>query len=164
MGGLFAGLGFFVFGISILGLFLKRFRGSARRGVVIGVGLFVAGFVLEPGDPEARAAAAAERARVEAEEARVRAAEAAEERRRGFHCLSAWDGSHRAFREHVKAAMRNPGSFEHSETLITPVDEDGLHFLIMHYRAQNGFGGMNAGIARAEIDNADCGYRVLGYE
>ena len=68
-------------------------------------------------------------------------------RRKGFHCLSAWDGSHRGVKQYVENNMRDPDSFEHIETSITPVDQAGKHTLLMKYRARNGFGGMNVAIA-----------------
>ena len=80
----------------------------------------------------------------------------AEKRRKGFHCLSGWDGAHSVFERHVQSQMRDPDSFEHIETKITPVNEKGNHTLIMKYRARNGFGGMTVGEALATIKNSDC--------
>ena len=80
----------------------------------------------------------------------------AEDRRKGFHCLSAWDGSQRDVVAQVKAGLRDPNSFEHAETKITPVNEKGYHAVIMTYRARNGFGGMNAGRAIASVRQSDC--------
>lgn len=84
------------------------------------------------------------------------AAASAEERRKGFHCLSAWDGSSRQFVQAVKAQLRDPGSFEHEETRITPVNAEGQHAIIMTYRARNGFGGMNVSRAIGSISQASC--------
>ena len=83
----------------------------------------------------------------------------AEDRRKGFHCLSSWDGSHRGVVDSVKAQLRDPESFEHDETRITPA-KDGQHTLIMKYRARNGFGGMNVTTAMATVDNATCAATV----
>lgn len=104
-------------------------------------------------EEEARLAAEAEKERLEQERLE---AEKAEEKRKGFHCLSPWDGSHDDFKRLVKASMREPKSFEHIETRITPVDEDGNHQLRMTYRARNGFGGMNVSEAYALVDNETC--------
>ncbi|MCG8436034.1 MAG: hypothetical protein MJA83_18600 [Gammaproteobacteria bacterium] len=101
--------------------------------------------------PEERQAAEAKRA---AEEAK-RVAEKAENKRRGFHCLSAWDGSHHAVVGYVKDRLRDPGSFEHAETRISP-NKDGNHLLIMEYRARNGFGGMSVATVTATVSNATC--------
>lgn len=83
------------------------------------------------------------------------AALSAQNRTKGFHCLSAWNGSHLDFVGTVKRAMRDPNSFEHIKTVITPV-KDGKHTVVMDYRARNGFGGMNTGVAVGVVSNADC--------
>ena len=80
----------------------------------------------------------------------------AEERRKGFHCLSAWDGSQDGVVRAVKAQLREPDSFEHIETRIGPVDGDGEHAVLMSYRARNGFGGMNVGSASAKVSQIGC--------
>ncbi|MES0861574.1 cell envelope integrity protein TolA [Ruegeria sp. SCPT10] len=90
-------------------------------------------------------------------EAAAKQATEAEERRKGFHCLSSWDGSHRELKKAVKAALRNPDSFEHIQTLITPRTANGQHRVTMEYRAQNGFGGMNVEYQVAMISGDTCG-------
>lgn len=92
------------------------------------------------------------------------AAEAAEKKRKGFHCLSAWDGSHRGVKRYTEERMRDPDSFEHIETRITPVNAAGEHALVMQYRARNGFGGMNVNVASATIRNSDCRATILSIE
>ncbi|HEU0098718.1 MAG TPA: hypothetical protein VFQ67_08065 [Allosphingosinicella sp.] len=93
------------------------------------------------------------------EDPKVKAQKEAEEatrKQKGFHCLSSWDGSHKGVVESVKAGLRNPKSFEHVETKILPVNKKGEHELVMTYRAQNGFGGMNVSGVTARIKNSDC--------
>lgn len=107
--------------------------------------------------------AAQERAEREAEKARA-AQEEADRRRAGFHCLSSWDGSHSDFKRAAKSQMRNPGSFEHIETKITPVDGDGRHIVFMTYRAENGFGGMSIGTATASVKQSDCSFTILSLQ
>ncbi|WP_338608073.1 hypothetical protein V6617_16830 [Pelagibacterium nitratireducens] len=85
----------------------------------------------------------------------TRAAEQAEDERKGFHCLSSWDGSNRALVDTVKNSMREPGSFEHIETRITPVN-NGQHTIIMEYRGRNGFGGMSVETATGTLSNNGC--------
>ena len=80
----------------------------------------------------------------------------AEDRRKGFHCLSAWDGSNRSLIDQVKAGLRDPKSFEHVETRIGPVNDNGNHLITMKYRAQNGFGGMNVGTAIGSVSQSNC--------
>ena len=103
------------------------------------------------------AAAKAAKAKKVAAEAAV----AAEKKRKGFHCLSSWDGSHREVKTYVEKRMREPDSFEHIKTRMTPVDETGQHTLIMRYRAKNGFGGMTDGVTIATINNAGCSAAVV---
>tara|TARA_R110002072_G_scaffold38314_4_gene110891 strand:+ start:2964 stop:3470 length:507 start_codon:yes stop_codon:yes gene_type:complete len=86
--------------------------------------------------------------------------DAAVEREKGFHCLSAWDGSNRSTVDQVKAALRDPDSFEHIETSIYGNDA-GEHGLWMDYRAQNGFGGMNVERIYARVDHESCEARVI---
>jgi hypothetical protein len=84
-----------------------------------------------------------------------------EKRKAGFHCLSAWDGSHRELVNTLKDNLRDPDSFEHIETRITPVSDKGTHVLMMRYRARNGFGGMNVGALVATVNNSDCSFEVV---
>jgi hypothetical protein len=84
-----------------------------------------------------------------------------EEKRRGFHCLLSRTSWHFGVKNYVKNKMRNPDSFEHIKTVISPVNAKGAHALIMKYRAQNGFGGMSVGVALATINNADCSAKII---
>lgn len=102
-------------------------------------------------EAEAKKEAVAEQQR--ATEAR---AEEAENRKKGFHCLSGWDGSFAPLVEAVKARLRDPDSFEHVETVVTPADNAGIHTAAMKYRAKNGFGGLNVEHAAATYRNRDC--------
>ena len=120
------------------------------------------GTAIDPPTPEEaqalQAKRAAEKAERRAEQQALqakRAAEKAEKKRKGFHCLSGWDGSHRGLVSQVKNRLRDPDSFEHVETRITP-NKNGRHIVIMTYRARNGFGGMNIEKAYATVSNATC--------
>ncbi|ACE89845.1 hypothetical protein RHECIAT_CH0000858 [Rhizobium etli CIAT 652] len=113
--------------------------------------------------PEQRAQEAADRQAAKAKSDREAAstaaaenAEQADKRRKGFHCLSGWDGSNRALVDAVTKSLRDPSSFEHDETRITPVSPQGQHFLTMTFRAKNGFGGTNVGVATGIIRQSDC--------
>lgn len=86
----------------------------------------------------------------------VRDAEHAENKRLGHHCLSMWDGSARQVIAQVKPSLRDPSSFEHIDTGISPVDDNGKHRLTMTYRARNGFGGISTGLVTATVDNSTC--------
>ena len=129
--------------------------GFLTLAILIGVGWF--GWnTLSSKTPEERAAQTAEREAERAERKAQKEAKRAEDKRKGFHCLSSWDGSHRGLEKHVRNAARNPDSFEHIRTSITPVDQNGEHVLFMSYRAENGFGGMSIGEIRATVNNETC--------
>ena len=85
-----------------------------------------------------------------------KAQEEIEKKRKGFHCLSSWNGSHRSIVKYVEKGLRDPDSFEHIETNIWPVTPKGEHQLMMRYRAKNGFGGMTIGKVVATVKNSDC--------
>lgn len=87
-----------------------------------------------------------------------------EQRVKGFHCLSSWDGSHSAVKKYVEERMRDPDSFEHVETRISPVNDKGTHRLAMKYRATNGFGGLTVGSATAIVDNESCQATITSME
>ncbi len=113
---------------------------------------------------EQRAVAAKEKEAGRVREAAKKAVEEKEKRRKGFHCLSGWDGSHSAVKKYVEERMRDPDSFEHVETRITPMSEKGTHQLVMKYRAANGFGGLTMGNAAATIDNTSCQATITSME
>lgn len=158
-------------------------RSWIKTGCLWIAGLFVAvialGMIGRAIDPEGAKRRDAEleaqrKARDAEDEAKAKAVVAAEQRkaaeareaeeakrRTGFHCLSAWDGSHRELVDALKTTLREPDSFEHIETRITPVDDNGNHVLMMNYRARNGFGGMNIGRLAAKVKNSDCSFEVL---
>jgi len=88
-------------------------------------------------------------------------AKAAADRAAGFHCLSAWDGSHSALIRDLRAQLRDPDSFEHIETRIAPVNAEGAHALVMQYRAANRLGGINLGTLTASVDPDTCAAVIL---
>ena len=102
---------------------------------------------------EQRAAAAAEQKQKDDADAAEQAAKKEEDKRKGFNCLSGWDGSEPDVVNLVKARLRDPDSFEHIDTQITPKDAKGLHHVMMRYRSRNGFGGMTEGTALATVLN-----------
>lgn len=150
----------------------EKFRWTSGKGcLILIVGFFVIitaiGAISNAVDPEGAAQREAEREAAAQAEKEQKAADKqakidaeAAEKEKGFHCLSSWDGSNRSTETQVKAMMRNPDSFEHIETKIAPV-KDGKHVLLMQYRAQNGFGGMNVATAVANLDNATCDATVV---
>lgn len=109
-------------------------------------------------DPEEWRARIAAQADAAAEQKEI---ESAENRQKGFHCLSPWDGTHKQTIELLAKNLREPDSFEHIETRITPVDAQGYHLLTMTYRARNGFGGMNVETVSAQINSETCAAILL---
>jgi len=83
-------------------------------------------------------------------------AEREEDKRKGFHCLSSWDGSHRKLTTVLKKNLKDPSSYEHISTRVTPVNTDGLHDAVVTYRAKNGFGGFAIGTILATYSNKNC--------
>ena len=94
-------------------------------------------------------------------DAQATAVQKAEDTRKGFHCLSGWNGAHAGVEKYVKANLRDPDSYDHIETRITPVNERGEHALVMKYRAKNGFGGMNVESLVATIKNEGCKATIM---
>ncbi len=91
----------------------------------------------------------------------AKAAQKAEDTRKGFHCLDTFNGSHRGVEKYVKANLRDPDSYDHIETRISPVSNKGEHVLIMKYRAKNGFGGMNVESLVATVKNETCQATIM---
>lgn len=80
----------------------------------------------------------------------------AEDRRRGFHCLDAWDGNHNGMEALIRDELNDPGSMETIETGITPVDADGQHTVRLEFTAKNAFGGRVRHTAYGWVDQASC--------
>jgi hypothetical protein len=85
-----------------------------------------------------------------------------EQKRKGFHCLGGWSGSHRQFESEIKKQLRDPDSFEHIETRVTAISKENSHTIFMKYRAKNGFGGMNVETAIGTYRNDDCSVLSVG--
>ena len=72
-----------------------------------------------------------------------------------FKCLSSWDGSYSDLKRYTKKILKDPKSFDHRETRITPI-VDGYQNVFMKYGAKNSFGGMMVETIIAKIRNSDC--------
>jgi hypothetical protein len=88
----------------------------------------------------------------------------AEEKRKGFHCMSTYDGNHDGLERLIKARLKDPDSMDTIETRITPVDANGDHAVFLKYRARNSFGGMVVEQALGIVDNDTCEATLLGVE
>lgn len=109
--------------------------------------------------PEDRAVYEQERAERDKQreaERLVKAEEKAENKRKGFHCLSGWSGSQPHVVSKLKQALNDPGSFDHIETKVRPINENGQHEFVMKYRAKNAFGGLVISQAIGTYSNENC--------
>lgn len=90
-------------------------------------------------------------------------AEKKEQRRiRIERAFSGWDGSHKELTRMVKAALNDPESFEHIDTVRW--DQPDHIIVQMTYRARNGFGGMVPGVIKAKCSIDGAVLEVLGDE
>lgn len=88
-------------------------------------------------------------------------AEELEEQRKGFHCLSTWDGNHSGLERLIRNRLNDPGSMETIDTRISPVDSSGKHRVILVFTAKNAFGGRVRNTAIGTIDNETCEATLL---
>lgn len=77
------------------------------------------------------------------------------ENKKGFHCLSSWDGSHKNVVKAVKKVLNDPSSFDHVSTYVAP-ELDGKHQFEMSYRAKNSFGALMLSKVVGSFNNSDC--------
>ena len=91
-------------------------------------------------------------------------ADKAEEKRKGWHCLSAWDGNHSGLEDLVRIVIKDPNSMETIQTRIIPVDVNGNHRITMEFRSRNSFGGMVVNTATGSVDNDTCEATLLGVD
>lgn len=85
-------------------------------------------------------------------------------RRRGFHCLSAWDGNHDGLEALIRDQLNDPGSMETHNTFIAPLDETGFHAIRLEFSAKNAFGGRVRHTAWGFIDHKTCEAVLIGIE
>lgn len=118
--------------------------------LVVGISLLP-----EPPPTPPQATERARAAQADLTKEKAHAAGVAEEHRKGFHCLSAWDGSSRPVVAALKEELRDPDSLDIIETRIWP-EYEGHHVVLTRFRARNGFGGMNIAKVRAVVDHDTC--------
>ena len=80
-----------------------------------------------------------------------------EERRKGFHCLSDWDGHNEWLERVIKRGnyLNDPDSFKARETRIGALT-NGEHYIIMRFTAKNAFGGTVSHEVGAFVDHETC--------
>ena len=87
---------------------------------------------------------------------------AAEEKRKGFHCLSMWDGNNRDMEALIKQQLSDPGSMEVIGTRIVPVNEWQKHVIHVDFTARNAFGGRVRSTAIGSVDHETCAVTFIG--
>ena len=80
---------------------------------------------------------------------------AIEERQKGLHCLSPWDGNHDGLETLIRGQLKDPDSMETIETRISPA-QDGFHDVILEFRARNSLGGMVVNTAIGKVSTTNC--------
>ena len=100
----------------------------------------------------------------DSEDTSTAAGEDSDEKRKGFHCLSTWDGNHDGFEALVRERLNDPGSMETYETRIGPVNREGRHKIVMDFGAKNAFGGMIRSQATGWVGNQSCKATVVSIE
>ena len=90
-------------------------------------------------------------------------AEEQEARRKGFHCLSEWDGHHDGMNELIKAELNDPSSLDVHTTSIGP-ETGGFHQLKVDFSARNAFGGMVRHVASGIVDHETCEAGLIGID
>ena len=95
----------------------------------------------------------------------AKAAEEAEDKRKGLHCLSDWDGDHEGLERLVQQELNDPDSMKTLSTLITPVQPDsGQHVILMEFTAKNVFGGVERYQAVGLVEPGTCQATLVGIE
>lgn len=87
-------------------------------------------------------------------------AEEEEDRRKGFHCLSEWDGNHEGLEALVRKRLNDPDSMETIETKIAPANKNGWHPVRMEFTAKNALGGRVRKLAIGKISTVTCGAQL----
>ena len=90
-------------------------------------------------------------------------AEELEEKIKGFHCLSSWDGNHSGLERLVRQELNDPSSLEVLVTRIAPVEE-GKHQIIMEFTAKNVFGGRVRHKAMGLVNHHTCDAVLVNIE
>jgi len=63
----------------------------------------------------------------------------------------------------IKPTLNDAGSFEHVETLVSPVNSEDIHRMTMKFRAKNAFGGLVLTQAKGKYRDSDCELVDLSY-
>ena len=81
--------------------------------------------------------------------------EMTEDERKGFHCLSPWDGNHSGMEALIREKMNDPDSMKTRTTSIAPV-QGGIHAIKVDFTGKNALGGTVRHTANGFIDHDTC--------
>ena len=141
---------------------LRRLLATKRGRYIVGgcvVGLIV--IIAAASAAGSGGSDGSERTDQNTKKAATETAEDKDNRRKGFHCLSTWDGNHDGMNELIKAELNDPGSLDVHTTSIAPV-EGGVHAVKVDFSAKNAFGGMVRNEATGFIDHDTCEATLWG--
>lgn len=110
---------------------------------------------------EARQQERAAVAQVQQEQNARRQAAEARERELGLHCMVI-DRPKTVLRQEIIRRLRDPSSFDHIATRITPVNARGEHTMLVQFRARNGFGGLGVQVATLTLDT-NCRVKTISF-
>ena len=133
---------------------------STKRGMITGLAVVLVLIIVIVAACTA-GSGGSESAAQDTKQTTTQSAEDKENRRKGFHCLSTWDGNHDGMNELIKAELNDPGSLEVHTTRIAPV-EGGVHAVKVDFSAKNAFGGMVRNEATGFIDHDTCEATLWG--
>lgn len=125
---------------------------AASSGLIV-VLVVIAAVACEPSEDESYGAIDGNSR--EATEYRSERAKTQEERRRGHHCLSAWDGNHEGFERLIRAELNDPGSMSTTRTVVGTL-KDGRHEIRLFFTAKNALGSRVQAIGVGSFRNSDC--------
>ena len=80
----------------------------------------------------------------------------AEDRTKGFHCLSKLDGNHDGLEALIRERLNDPGSMETIETRIAAANAQGDHRIELDFTAKNAFGGRVRNTAHGWVSQSTC--------
>ena len=79
-----------------------------------------------------------------------------EDRRKGFHCLSEWDGNHNGLEALIREQLNDPGSMKTIKTRIAAANLIGRHPIQLEFTAKNAFGGRVRNTAHGWVSQSTC--------
>lgn len=128
--------------------------GGVSFGVLIGLGVIGSFIEDEPVPTVSKSVVKTPKKQPELKEV-TEEEEIDEDRLKGFHCLSSWNGSHRELVNIVKPLLHDSSSFKHVKTLVGR-ERDGWHAITMTFSGKNLFNARVEQTAKARYSHKSC--------